>query len=288
MSFLGKLLVSFQFVLSILFLTFAGAVFSTQQNWKTAKEDADKRTAQIENEKRDLDADYQRYKTQSAIDLKNEQAKAQTAEGRAETLEKQVVVLEKELNGAKTERDEQTSLAKVTVDEAAQRRDEALRQREVNNDLQKLLNDKNNRLKALEDIVFNKTVEEKSLQDKHAKLLADLAIFQKIIAANGLSTDPKSVSGLQTPPPAVDGQVLETKRGGRNGNDLVEISLGSDDGLLEGHKLSVFRPAAGERHAKYLGEIKIVYVTPDRAVGSVALRAKNGIIERGDNVTSKL
>jgi len=31
-----------------------------------------------------------------------------------------------------------------------------------------------------------------------------------------------------------------------------------------------------------------VYVTPDRAVGVVILRAKNGVIERGDNVTSKL
>lgn len=288
MSFLGKLLVGFQFVLSVLFLAFAGAVFSTHQNWKAAKETSDKRVVDLENEKKNLDEDYQRFKSQAAIDLKNEQNRAQTAEGKAQTLEQQVAALEKELNAAKTERDEQRSLAKVAVDEAAQRRDESLRQREVNNDLHKLLNDKNNRLKALEDIVFNKTVEEKALLEKHSKLLADLAIFQKIIAANGLSTDPKSVAGIQAPPPAVDGEVLETKRGGRSGQDLVEFSLGSDDGLVEGHRLSVYRPAAGERHAKYLGEIKVVYVTPDRAVGTVVSRAKNGIIEKGDNVTSKL
>ena len=119
-------------------------------------------------------------------------------------------------------------------------------------------------------------------------MLSELAILQKILAANGLPNDPKAVAGLQTPPPAVDGQVLETKRGGRSGSDLVEISLGTDDGLVEGHKLSVFRPAVNDRAAKFLGEIKIVYVTPDRAVGTVVSRAKNGIIEKGDGVTSKL
>ena len=189
---------------------------------------------------------------------------------------------------ARTTSDEQRTLAKLTAEEARQRYDEALLQRAVNNNLHVLLNQKNEKNKALEDIVFNKTVEEKSMLDKHAKLLANYVILQKIIAANNLPTDPKLVAGLQTPPPAVEGEVLDTKRGVRSGSDLVEFSLGSDDGLVEGHKLSAYRPAAGDRAAKFLGTIKIVYVTPDKAVGLVVDRAKNGIIEKGDHVTSKL
>lgn len=288
MSFLGKVLVGLQFALSVLFLAFAGAVFTAQQNWKAKVEVADKRIQDLDTERKTIEEEYRQYKIRREMDVKNETDKALEAAGKAKLFEDDLTTAQKELVAAKTESAIQRRLADVAKEEAQQRRDEAVSQRGVNNDLNKLLNEKNDKVKALEDIVFNKSVEEKAIKDKHEKLLAELAILQKVIAANGLPTDPKAVAGLQTPPPAVDGIVLETKRGGRNGSDLVEFSLGSDDGLTEGHKLSIYRQAVGDRAAKFLGEIRIVYVTPDRAVGTVVNRAKNGIIEKGDNVTSKL
>ena len=288
MSFLGKLLIGLQLFLSVVFLVFAGAVFSTQKNWKAAKESVDGNYTKLDADKKQVEEAFAAYKTRMEIDLKNEQTRAADGEGRAKTLKDQVDVTDKELVAAKTNADEQTELAKVSVEEARQRKEEALLQRGINNDLQRLLNEKQDRVKALEDVKFNLQVAEKALQNKHMKMLDVLALMQKIIAANGLSTDPQTVAGLQTPPPAVDGEVLETKRAGRSGSDLVEISIGSDDGLAEGHKLSVYRPQSAERAAKFLGDIKLVYVTPDRSVGAVVLRAKNGVIERGDNVTSKL
>ena len=288
MSFLGKVLVGLQLVLSIMFLVFAGAVFSTQKNWKAAKELVDTSYTKLVADKDQIELEYKTYKTRMEIDFKNEQNRAANAEGQVDLLKRQLASSEDEANKAKIASDEQRELAKVSVEESRQRREEALLQREINNNLQKLLNEKTTRLQASDDVVFNQKVAEKALQDKHSKVLSDLALMQKIIAANGLSTDPQSVVGLLTPPPAVDGKVLETKRGGRSGSDLVEISIGSDDGLAEGHKLSVYRPQAGDKAAKFLGDIKLVYVTPDRSVGAVILRAKNGIIEREDNVTSKL
>ena len=288
MSFLGKLLIAFQLVLSIVFLAFAGAVFSTQQNWKILAETNEKNLkAEQATHQNDLQ-ESQQAKAKLEQELKNEKNRADGAEGSLKIREDEVTSLNKENVAAKTERDSQRTLAQVATEEARQRRDEALQQRAVNNDLHKLLTEKNDKVKALEDVVFNKSVEEKSLTEKHSKLLQESAILQKVLAANGLSADPKSVVGLQLPPPTVQGEVLETKRGGRAGSDLVEISLGLDDGLVEGHKLSVYRPAEGNRAASYLGEIRIVYVTPDRSVGVVVARAKNGIIAKGDNVTSKL
>ena len=288
MSFLGKLLIGLQLFLSIVFLIFAGAIFSTQRNWKSAKEFVDANYAKLDADKKQVEEAFAAHKARVDIEIKNERDRATDAEGRAKLLKDQVDAAEVELVASRTERDEQRELAKVSVEEARQRREESLLQRGINNDLQKLLNEKQDRVKALEDVKFNLQVAERALQDKHAKLLTDLALYQKIIAAAGLSTDPQSVAGLQTPPPAVDGEVLETKRAGRSGSDLVEISIGSDDGLAEGHKLSVYRSQLGDRAAKFLGDIKLVYVTADRAVGVVVLRAKNGVIERGDNVTSKL
>ncbi len=288
MSFLGKLLVGLQLFLSIMFLIFAGAVFSTQANWKKTADQAAEKVKNTEADKLQVEQAFADYKRRTKIELENEQARASNAVGQVKLLKEQVDAKDTQLTAATTERNEQVELAKVSVEEARQRREEALLQRGINNEMQKLLNEKNDRVKALEDIKFNLQVAERALQDKHSKLLNDLSLFQKIIAANGLSTDPRSVAGLLTPPPAVDGEVLETKRAGRSGSDLVEISIGSDDGLAEGHKLSVYRSQQGDRAAKFLGDIKLVYVTPDRAVGVVILRAKNGVIERGDNVTSKL
>ena len=50
-------------------------------------------------------------------------------------------------------------------------------------------------------------------------------------------------------------------------------------------ELDVFRTSAG---GKYLGRIKLVYVEGDRSVGAVIRKTKNGIIQREDNVTTKL
>jgi len=66
--------------------------------------------------------------------------------------------------------------------------------------------------------------------------------------------------------------------------------LGSDDGLSKGHQLFVYRFGTIENgnRPKYLGKIELVYVDPDKAVGTVIDAAKNGVIEKGDHVNSKL
>ena len=66
---------------------------------------------------------------------------------------------------------------------------------------------------------------------------------------------------------------------------MVEISLGSDDGLARGHSLSIYRT---DGKGKDLGEIRMINITPDTAVGLIIDREKTGIIKKGDNVTTKL
>ncbi len=82
------------------------------------------------------------------------------------------------------------------------------------------------------------------------------------------------------------GEVVATKESKPSGSTLIEVSLGGDDGLAEGERLSVIRAGVGNKAAKYLGEIRITYVTPDRAVGQVVSRAKGFVIDKGDQVVS--
>jgi multidrug efflux pump subunit AcrA (membrane-fusion protein) len=82
-------------------------------------------------------------------------------------------------------------------------------------------------------------------------------------------------------PPKLDGIVLAS---GSNG--LVEISLGSDDGVQRGHEAFISRNQGGE--SKFVAKIEIVKTTPDKSVGKVIPSYRKGPVERGDRVVTKL
>ena len=64
--------------------------------------------------------------------------------------------------------------------------------------------------------------------------------------------------------------------------NLVEISIGSDDGLKIGNTLEVFRGS------HYLGKIEVLRIDVDRAVGKVLQDYKRGPIQKGDEVATRL
>jgi hypothetical protein len=87
----------------------------------------------------------------------------------------------------------------------------------------------------------------------------------------------------------VEGIFLETKQATPDSMSLVEISVGADDGLREGHELSIHRkgPKNGDSPSIHpLGKIQLKLVTPNRAVGIVTLKHQGAIIKKGDSVTA--
>ena len=66
------------------------------------------------------------------------------------------------------------------------------------------------------------------------------------------------------------------------GTQLIEISVGENDGIKPGHTVEVFR---GER---YLGRAEILRTEPDRAVGRVLRKFQKGQIQEDDDVATKL
>jgi hypothetical protein len=70
------------------------------------------------------------------------------------------------------------------------------------------------------------------------------------------------------------------------GNDLAEISLGSDDGLRKGHRLEVYRIVDGQ--GIYVGRIEVVKTTPNKSICKEILEFKKRDVQKGDRVVSKL
>jgi hypothetical protein len=286
MTFVGKLLVIIQLVLSICFMVLAGAVFTRHMTWMQKANDlqvtvdngiADYNKLEAEKNKiiKDLEAVVAQVKN-DATDAKAELRLAQNE------IENQKILIDTQ----KTELNTQQALATISGDEAKIRREEALSGRRINEQLNTALNNQNQRVRQLEDELFNREVEAKSLEEKYNTLLPQLATLRKVLVANQLDPDPNKYARKLAPPPLVMGRVLDTKQSGRGtSRQLIEVSIGSDDGLTEGNMLYVYR--VGEQN-KYLGQIKLELVNPDRAVGVVVERAKNGVIEREDYVTTKL
>ena len=94
-----------------------------------------------------------------------------------------------------------------------------------------------------------------------------------VLDANGLTVN-SLVSNIE--PINLTGIVLVV-----GDKDLIEISVGKDDGLREGHIMQVYR---GDT---YIGQIKIMKVAPDRAVGQIDKDLKRGQVRKGDHVTTK-
>lgn len=285
MTFVGKLLVVVQLTLSICFMAFAGAVYTHQTSWKVKFE---KTTADLEKEKAGFKSEKDVFESR-ITDLTE---KVKKAEERAKKAEGDLVVTTQQRDAAKEDVERlnrdlntQKNLAEASQAESNIRRDEARLLTQINNTLNSELNAKNAVVRAQEDELFNVKVENKNITEKYEAMLRDLAIFTKVLASNGFSTDAKSYAKVDAPTTQVFGRVVEVESKAKGGRELIQISIGSDDDVREGAVLDVYR--VGER-AKFLGKIKIELVKPDAAVGSVINGTKNGVIEKGDYVTTKL
>ena len=112
-----------------------------------------------------------------------------------------------------------------------------------------------------------------ALEERGNQLNSQIAAYKMVMTAHGW--DPTTpVSDI--PPVNLTGLVLVV-----TDKDLVEISLGKDDGLREGHIMQIYR---GDT---YIGQIRIMKVAPDRAVGQIDKDLKRGQVRKGDHVTTK-
>jgi len=286
MSYVGKILVVVQVVLSLLFMAFAGAVFSMHANWQSkfeaTKTQLDSTQANLDTVQSQLDIAKRDFDTK----LEAETQRANKFQAQAANLQAQVATSTTRNQQLEQQRETQTGLAEAKAAEAKFRQQESEKQRIENDKLQEKLNETAAQVRDLTDQVFSKDQMITELQKRYDGLLEDKAFLEKIVAAEGLETNPRIVAKMQSPPPPVEGLVMETRANRAGRVQFVNISIGSDDGLVANHELDVFRQAGNS--SEWLGKIRIVDVLPDTAVGEVVLEAKNGIIAEGDNVTSKL
>lgn len=284
MNIIGKIFLFAVFVMSLVLMTFAGAIYFSHVNWKDEVQRSPEAClpGQLPGYKHQLEqAEAERAKLVAQINRLQQQV-AESEQARDQVvakLQSAIVQKDKELTGLKEERD---------------KREEDQRQKVVLlEETTKKLEEARVRVDALVKQVADQQAKVDSQVDRSAELSAQLAESKSFLAiaeerkaqlekqlANARILLKQSGLDLDSLPkdrvPDLDGQVIAVASG------AIEVSLGSDDGLQVEHVLEVYR------EGQYVGRAVVTSVTSDRAVARLVKAYARGVVQRGDRVTTRL
>jgi hypothetical protein len=276
MNWLGKVFVVVILIMSLVFMGLSMAVYATHKNWKTVSEKLAKDVTDLKAERQSLidthnkkEEDLEREnttKTQQAVKLEAERVQ----------LADRNVQLQTELDGLK--QNQRDHIAAVAATQAINQTLAG----EVGDLRQKIRNEQQTRDRVFKTALdateqLNQAAGEfQSAKERSEQLTKQVAGMTTVMREKGIdpATDPNSVV------PTVEGVVSDIRRSG--GSQLVEVSIGSDDGLKTGNTLEV------SRGDKYLGRLSIIQTTPDKSVGRVDRNFQQGQIQEGDRVATRI
>jgi hypothetical protein len=281
MTFVGKILVFVIMICALLFLGVSTVVFTTATNWKEATAKEQKKVQDLQTKNQNATAAVDAAKKDLAA-AKDSHDKAQKElDGRIAALEAESKRLNDEMTQARGALETAQQNAKSSLDEANHLRTEIGLLREQKSAVEKQANEYKIRQTELNDQIRILTRERDVAKKNNEDLRDRVARFSTLLRSKGLSDDISQVKGLESPP-TVRGEILRVDAQ----NKRVEISIGSDDGLVPGHELNLYRV---KPRPEYLGKIKILSTDPDQAVGQVIGNTVNGKkIQEGDIVSSTL
>jgi len=275
MNLLGRLLIVLIFVGSIMLASFSVVLYATHTNWR---ERAEKLQQDLQKREKDFnDLRKQRDDMEAALKLEmKRQADRVTA------LTTSVRQLAQENDEAKVNLAKLEQERSVAVAESQTSHETAERLRIRLDGVSKALLDSQNdwvsmstELVKMTDEAHGLAIQLANYQSVAAQLAQDYQGAMEVLRKHGLVADPMAYS--TQPPAGTQGVVTETRPGGN-----VEISIGSDSGLVKGHQLDVVRNREGR--SSYVGKIEITHTAPDRAVAKVMPQFRRGVVQPGDEV----
>lgn len=290
MNLVGKIFIVVIMVLCLVFMALAISVYTTQRNYReVVMLDRDKVTPgkqlglmyqlkeakaeneNLTNEKAKLEKQYAAEKKAGQQTLTRLQTELDIAKRDRKTLEAQ---------RADTEKDKSEAIAamNVTQKNLVTMQTERDRQRTELGEARKDRDDHFNEVVRKTDELNQATNDKELLRRRTLELAKDLKKADEALQDNGLSKD---IDYKSKAAPKVDAVVTSVL-----GEGLIEISLGSDAGLREGHPLEVYRISGGQ--STYVGRVKVVRVEPNKAVCKIDPNFQVSNVMVNDSVASKI
>jgi hypothetical protein len=291
MNTVGKILVILNFLFAVVVGAFLVVDFVARANWKTAYEDQQKKFEVLRADREQHVDDANKLRT----DLKDLTFKLEKAATDLDDQAKAAKVEANQLDLKRIEAENQAKDADLTLQKAL---GDIERLKVSEGDLKKIIKDREQSILTLQDEVKKYRTEAiasdqlaKQVSDRNQELLDQiskltLALERSKAGLGGADGPSLSVRGNEPNPPAtmVKGKV---DRVDAKDSTLVQISLGTDQGVNKGNTMEVFRTAPAP---KYLGMIRILDAEPRRAIGRliVPAGASRPQLLEGDLVWSRL
>lgn len=287
MNLVGKIFTVLILVMSLVFMSFAVAVYATHKNWREAvmlsREDATSagKTAglkyQLEDARNTINELRGRLdKAESDLKQEKDAHINNLAKLKQEKLnvERDNVALKQANDELEKANSQKTQALATTEERNKQLLGESTELRATIRKVEKDFDEKADQLVQKTDDLLQKTSEVRRLDDKLADVTAQFVKAKDVLRMFGLVPDPNYYLV-----PAFNGLVLAVR-----GDGLIEISVGSDDGVRKGAKVRVIR-ADG---SMYLGQVEVLETKDNRAVCRVIQGTQLGAIKQGDRVTYDL
>ena len=278
MSLVGRILIFLILLMSLVFMTVTMMVYSTHKNWKDLVENPstglksklDTARAQVA----ELEKQREEALNQLALERAARAESLAVLEVRSRELSEQLVKAEQERQQLRIENASKIKLLETNQNEMKRLKDEVDAMR---GEIRTARLDRDSQLteaRALADKLNQSEGDLRRLKERNNQLIGELSSAKLLLDRNGMTVD-TPVDGL---PPKVDGVVTSV----RNSN-LVEVSMGSDEGIQRGHTLDIYRATGA-----YLGRLEVIETSSDRSVGRIVPEYLQGVIRKGDRVASRL
>lgn len=272
MNVIGKIFVFAVFIMSLMLMSFAVAIFSSHVDWQVEYKKKQEELEKIKTEEQKLNQEISRL-TQQVGD--SEAARDQVIA----KFQQALVEKDKELKTLKEARDEKLSdmqekVAALAVANAdlKEARAEVDRLRSDIDKKQEMVDSQVTRAAEIAAELHEKDAFLEIANERRAQLEKQVSQARILLKQNGLSIDSLPKDRV----PSITGVVMAVA------DDAIEVSLGFDDGLQTGHQIEVYRDN------EYLGRAVVKSVKPDRAVAVLLREFSRGIVQRGDKVTTRL
>ena len=278
----GKMLIVMQLVFSILFMCFAGAVYTFQGAWRTKavalQSQLDDTNKQVEDANSARDRDVKQLSAErDAATTERDAIRAQLEQAQTQAQSKT-----EQLAAASQERDKALADGEIATAEAAARVAETTAVVKERESLRKRITELIKEIQKTEDELLDSKGKLASAVEMEEQYLTKIGNLSDLLRANGFDPEQQLANAVPGKIEKVDGFVDATTRNQARTQELIQITVGSDDKILEGMLLTVYR------NDDYVCQARVVKVYPDTAVCIVEEKTRNGIVQRGDNVTTKL
>ncbi len=293
MNLVGKIFVVLIFVMSVVFMSLAMMVYATHRNWREVVElppDSPKlgqagkeiglkfQLREIKKQNDDLRNQLETLKK----DIARERAAKVQSLTKLETEKDELIKERRDLQAgyADLEKAKRNAVAAMNATQKVAA-DYRMELEKLRSDILQARQDRDAHFKEvvrLTDELHQAVNEKEQLRKRAQDVSKDLAKAREALRYFDIDEDSDYKSKT---PPRVDGVVLAVP-----GDKLVEISIGSDDGLRKGHRLEVYR-VSGES-STYVGRIEVVKTSPARSVCKIDPKYQNSQVREGDRVAAEI